>query len=114
MDHLLTVAKVVIGLFFLLGLAIILANYQLLFKRLLSKPGARLPSMVPIAGGVICALSLHAYFQLPTLPKTTWSWHALLPLALDPGGVVFFAVELSAIVAWQTLARLLPRKSAKR
>lgn len=99
-------AIVVVGLFFTLGLVIILANYQLLFKRLASKPGARLPSMVPIAGGLLCALSLHAYFQLETLPKSTWSWHALWPLALDPGGVVFFAAELGAVVAWQNLRKL--------
>ena len=104
------VATGVAALFFLMGLVIILMNYMLLFKRLISKPDERQPSMIPVVGGVLCSLSLHVYFQLPTLPQTTWSWYALLPMVLDPGGLVFLPVEIALYLAGRGLRKLLGKR----
>jgi hypothetical protein len=93
-----TLALAVCGAFGLLAAVIILANYTLLFKEYAAKPGARTPSRIPLVGGVLGALVLYAYLQLPSLPRQTWSWWVLSPLALDPGGVVFQLLEVGCAV----------------
>lgn len=84
----------VCGAMGLLAAAIILSNWSLVLREYGGKPGARLPSRIPIAGGLLGSLALLTYVQLPALPQQAWSWWILLPLALDPGGVPFFLVEI--------------------
>lgn len=87
-------ALAVCGVLGLLSAVIILSNYSLVFEEYITKPRARVPSRIPIAGGLLGSLALLTYVQLPALPQQAWSWWILLPLALDPGGVPFFLVEI--------------------
>lgn len=90
----------------LLAAIIILSNWSLVLREYTGKPGARVPSRIPIAGGLLGSLAILIYVQLPVLPRQTWSWWILLPLALDPGGVPFFLVELGCVVIAQRVRRL--------
>jgi hypothetical protein len=102
-------AFAVCGVLGLLAAVIIFSNYSLLLKEYASKPGARVPSRIPIAGGVLGSLALYVYVQIPALPQQTWSWWILLPLALDPGGLLFFVVEVGCVVISQRFKALVPR-----
>jgi len=77
-----------------LSLCCIAANYSLVWRELRSKPEEKMPSKIPIIGGLLGFLAL--WF----CPLPGWSRYAWLPPALDPGCylVYFLARKLRGCV----------------
>lgn len=68
-----------------LSLLCIIPNYILLWRGLRAKPGEKVPSVIPIVGGLLGFFAVNAFALIKTWPHPSWSWYALLPPALDPG-----------------------------
>jgi hypothetical protein len=68
-----------------LSLACIVPNYILLWREIRAKPGEKIPSMIPIIGGVFGFFAVKVFIMIKTWPNPGWSWYTLLPPALDPG-----------------------------
>ena len=68
-----------------LSLTCIVPNYILLWRGLRAKPGEKVPSVIPVVGGLLGFFAVRLFVMLKTWPHPRWSWYALLPPALDPG-----------------------------
>ncbi|MBI3565770.1 MAG: hypothetical protein HY079_11280 [Elusimicrobia bacterium] len=60
-------------------------NGMLLWRELRAKPGEKVPSLIPILGGVLGFFAVKLSLAGLTPPRTGWSWWLLLPPFLDPG-----------------------------
>ena len=81
------------------SLCCILSNYLLLWRQIRAKQGEKVPSLIPIAGGLLGFFALRVYFMLKSWPHPVWSWYVLLPLALDPG--CYLVHSLVMPVVWK-------------
>lgn len=70
-----------------LSLTCIVPNYLLVWQEIRAKPGERVPSLIPIVGGVL------GYFAIRLLPQPGWSAYAWVAPVLDPGCyLIYFLV----------------------
>jgi len=62
-----------------LSLACIVPNYILLWREIRAKAGEKIPSMIPIIGGVFGFFAVKLFIMIKTWPNPGWSWYTLLP-----------------------------------
>ena len=74
---------IVLGLFSAMP---IILNYLLVWMEIRAKPGEKVPSMIPIVGGLLGSFAVTFYMKLKMWPtRSGWPLYALLPPVLDPG-----------------------------
>ncbi len=70
------------------SLIAIVINYLYVGLEIRAKQGEKVPSNIPIVGGLLGIFALKGFFMLRAWPSphaVDWSWYYLLPPALDPG-----------------------------
>jgi hypothetical protein len=85
-----------------LSLSCIIPNYILLWQGIRAKPGEKVPSAIPLLGGVFGYFAVKVFIMMRTWPNPGWSWYTLLPIALDPG---CYLIPLPIMLVVQTLRR---------
>lgn len=80
----------VFALFAAVSLACIVPNYWLLWRNLRAKQGEKIPSLVPLMGGLIAILAGRVFMAMQYGPRESWSWWLLLLPLLDPGCYVLY------------------------
>ena len=67
------------------SLSCIFINYQLFWRSIRAKPGEKVPSMIPIVGGLFGSFAVRVLLALLHGLRESGSWYVFLPALLDPG-----------------------------
>lgn len=100
-----TLGWITFAAFAALSAASILGNYLLMWRELRAKRDEKIPSLIPIMGGMTGYVAVRAFFLLQTPPNLSHSWHFFLPALLDPGCYLVYFLIMPLVWKWRGYSR---------